>query len=78
MAVDLGLTDFDHVAIDGTIIKAYNSNFNVIRKSDVNRLIKILENDDYDDKIINKLRRPAYNLLNDDMKLKEKIDFYIT
>lgn len=75
LAVDLGLTDFDHVAIDGTIIKAYNSSYNVIHKSDVNRLIKILENDDYDEKIINKLRRPAYNLLNDDMKLKEKIDF---
>ena len=74
LAVDMGLTDFDH-AIDGTIIKAYNSSYNVIHKSDVNRLIKILENDDYDEKIINKLRRPAYNLLNDDMKLKEKIDF---
>jgi len=38
-------------------------------------LIKILENDDYNDKITNKLRRAAYNLLNDDMKLKEKINF---
>lgn len=75
LAIDLGLTDLDHVAIDGTIIKAYNSSFNVIRKTDVNRLIKILENDNYDEKIIKKLRRPAYNLLYDDMKLKEKIDF---
>ena len=38
-------------------------------------MIKILENDDYDENVINKLRRPAYNLLNDNMKLKEKIDF---
>jgi len=75
LAVDLGLTDFDHVAIDGRIIKAYNSSFNVIRKVDVNRLIKILENDNHDEKIINKLRKPAYNLLNSDMKLKEKLDF---
>ncbi len=75
MAIDLGLTDLDHVAIDGTIIKAYNSNFNVIRKTDVNRLIKILETDNYDEKIIQKLRKPAYKLLNDDMKLKEKLDF---
>ena len=75
LAVDLGLIDFDHVAFDGTIIKEYNSSYNVIRKFDVNRLIKILENDDYDDKIINKLRRPAHNLFNDDMKLKEKINF---
>ena len=41
LAIDLELTDFDHVAIDGTIIKAYNSSFNVIRKVDVKRLIKI-------------------------------------
>lgn len=75
MAYDLGLTCFDHVAIDGTIIKAYNSSFNVIRKSDVRCLIKILENDNYDEKIISKLKRPAYNLLYDDMKLDLKIDF---
>ena len=75
MAIDLNLTEFDHVAIDGTIIKAYNSSFNVIRKSDVNRLINILENDNYDEKIISKLRKPAYNLLYDNMKLKQKIDF---
>lgn len=75
MAVDFGLTDFDHVAIDGTIIKAYNSNFNVIRKVDVRRLIKILEEDNYDENIIKKLRKPAYNLLNDDMKLNQKLDF---
>lgn len=31
-ASDLKLTDFNHVAIDGTIKKAYNSNNNVIRK----------------------------------------------
>ena len=75
LAIDLGLTDFDHVAIDGTIIKAYNSSFNVIRKVDVKRLIKILENDDYDEEIIKKLRKPAYNLLHDDMKLNDKINF---
>lgn len=47
MVYDLGLTSFDHVAIDGTIIKAYNSSFNVIRKTDVKKLIHILENDDF-------------------------------
>lgn len=75
LALDLGLTDFDHVAIDGTIIKAYNSSFNVIRKTDVKKLLRILENEDYDEKVIKSLRRSAYNLLYSDMKLKEKIDF---
>lgn len=75
MAHDMGLTEFEHVAIDGTIIKAYNSSYNVIHKSDIRRLIKILENDDFDEKIISKLRKPAYNLLYDNMKLDLKIDF---
>lgn len=52
LALDLGLTTYDHVAFDGTIIKAYNSSFNVIRKVDVKRLLHILEEDDYDEKII--------------------------
>ena len=75
LALDLGLTTYDHVAFDGTIIKAYNSSFNVIRKVDVKRLLHILEEDDYDEKIIKKLRKPAYDLLYDDMKLELKIDF---
>jgi hypothetical protein len=25
------ITDFDHIAIDGTIIKANNSNYNIIK-----------------------------------------------
>ncbi|WP_336470728.1 hypothetical protein PXD04_08345 [Methanosphaera sp. ISO3-F5] len=75
LALDLNLTDFDHVAIDGTIIKAYNSSYNVIRKSDVNRLLKILENDNYDQELIKKLKKPARDLLEDKMKLDQKIDF---
>ena len=43
MTVDFLFTDFDYMAIDGTIVKAYNNNFNIIRKLDVMCLIKILK-----------------------------------
>ncbi|RAP45888.1 MAG: hypothetical protein BZ135_04845 [Methanosphaera sp. rholeuAM6] len=38
-------------------------------------MIKILQSDDHDESIIQKLRKPAYKLLYDDVKLKEKLDF---
>ena len=35
-----GLTDFEHIAIDGTIKRAYNSPFNIIKEKDINLLIR--------------------------------------
>ena len=39
-AVKKGFTDFNHVAIDGTIKKAHNSNQNMISKKETNLLVK--------------------------------------
>ena len=38
-ASDLKLTDFNHVAVDGTVKKAYNSNNNVITKKETQLLL---------------------------------------
>ena len=43
MAKELGLSEFVDVSVDGTKIKAYNSNYNVIRKHDLKILIKVLK-----------------------------------
>ena len=36
----IGLTDYEHIAIDGTIKKAYNSPFNIIKEKDISLLIR--------------------------------------
>lgn len=36
-------TKFNHIAIDGTIIKANNSNYNIIKAKEINKLIKIIK-----------------------------------
>ena len=43
LAKDYGLSDFIDVSVDGTKIKAYNSNYKVIRKHDLKILIKVLK-----------------------------------
>ena len=43
MAKDYGLSEFIDVSVDGTKIKAYNSNYKVIRKHDLKILIKVLK-----------------------------------
>ena len=43
MAKDYGLSEFIDVNVDGTKIKAYNSNYKVIRKHDLKILIKVLK-----------------------------------
>jgi transposase len=82
MAKDEGFTDFDHIAIDGTIIKSNNSPYNMIRPEEIDLLLDLLNHDekyinDYlDDKNNDKLRESAYNLLvNKNQSLKEKIEF---
>ena len=35
VANKIGLTDYEHIAIDGTIKKAYNSPFNIIKEKDL-------------------------------------------
>ena len=65
-----GLTDFEHIAIDGSIKRAYNSPFNIIKEKDISLLIrhymveKLLKDE------IKKLRMTARKFL----KYKSKSD----
>ena len=73
----LGLSDFKHIAIDGTIKQAYNSPFNIIKEKDIQLLIKhymveLLTKDE-----IKKLIKTAQNFLKDKTKKdKEKADIH--
>ena len=42
LAEEKGFTKFNHIAIDGTIIKANNSNYNIIKAKEIDKLIKII------------------------------------
>ena len=68
----IGLTDYEHIAIDGTIKKAYNSPFNIIKEKDLSLLIKhyIVQKLTKDE--IKKLRRTARKFLNDKSKTDEE------
>jgi len=75
------ITDFDHVAFDGTIAKANNSPYNIIKLKEIELLLDLLnkshaEIKEYlDDKNNEKLRRSAYKLLtNKKQPLKEKVN----
>ena len=68
----IGLTNYEHIAIDGTIKKAYNSPFNIIKEKDLSLLIKhyIVQKLTKDE--IKKLRRTARKFLNDKSKTDEE------
>ena len=59
LAYSLGLTDFDYVCIDGTIIKATNSPFNIIYYEDALKLMELLLSDSPSEDAIDDLRRPC-------------------
>ena len=71
----IGLTDFEHISADGTIKRAYNSSFNIIKEKDIRLLVRhylVLEltKDEF-----KKLRRSARKFLKDKSKSdKEKVD----
>lgn len=73
-----GFTNFNTVEIDGTIAKANNSPYNVIKQDDIEKLIEILKNEYTTDEIIDRgieLRRPAYKLLtNEKVSDYEKLE----
>ena len=58
-ASDLKLTDFNHVAIDGTIKKAYNSNNNVIRKKETQILLNYFNGLQISPEQLDKLHKSA-------------------
>ena len=39
LAYCLSITDFEHIALDGTILKAFNSPFNILKMEDIDILI---------------------------------------
>lgn len=73
-AYDLKITDFNHVCIDGTIKKAYNSNNNVIRKKEVQILIRHFNGVEMSKKEQEKLHKPARKILEKDMETSEKLE----
>ena len=75
MANKLGLTDFKHIAVDGTIKKAYNSPFNIIKEKDIRLLIKHYMVEELSKDEIKQLRRTARNFLMDEsVSDEEKVD----
>lgn len=73
-AYDWKITDFNHVCIDGTIKKAYNSNNNVIRKKEVQILIRHFNGVEMSKKEQEKLHKPARKILEKDMETSEKLE----
>ena len=75
VANKIGLTDFEHVVIDGTIKRAYNSPFNIIKEKDISLLIKHYVVEELSKKEIKKLRRTARKFMDDKSKSdEEKVD----
>ena len=72
VANKIGLTDYEHIAIDGTIKKAYNSPFNIIKEKDLRLLIKYYMVQKLTKEEIKKLRRTARKFLNDKSKTDEE------
>jgi len=75
VANKLGLTDFEHISIDGTIKNAYNSSFNIIKEKDIRLLIKHFMVEELSKEEIKKLRKSAKKFLyNENLSVDEKID----
>lgn len=64
-ASERGFTDFNHVAIDGTVVKAHNSNQNMITKKETNILVQYYKGLEIDPKKLKKLNKPAQKIYED-------------
>ena len=74
-ASDENLSEFNHVAIDGTIKKGYNANHNTISKKETNILINYYNRVKIEEEILDKLHKPAKNLIeNTKLSDKEKLE----
>lgn len=74
-AKTIGLTDFKHLSIDGTIKRAHNSPFNLIKEKDIKLLVKHYLVEELTKEEIKKLRRTARKFMDDKSKTdKEKVD----
>ena len=75
MAAKKGFTEFNHVVVDGTIKKAFNSNQNMISKKETNLLVQYYKGLEIDPKKLEKLNKPAQKILNDkEMSNDEKLE----
>ena len=71
----LELTDFKHIAVDGTVQKANNSKFNVIHKKDIQLLINYYSGFVLSDEEIKKLPRPVRKIIKrKDLSNDDKLD----
>ena len=73
-AHDWKITDFNHVCIDGTIKKAYNSSNNVIGKKEVQLLIRHFNGVEMSKEEQKKLHKPARKILKRKMKTSDKLE----
>ena len=74
-AFDEGFTEFNHVAIDGTIKKAYNSNNNTISKKETQILVDYYEGHPVSPESLEKLHKPAQRILEKkDMSDEDKLE----
>ena len=74
-AFDEGFTEFNHVAIDGTIKKAYNSNNNTISKKETRILVDYYEGRPVSPESLEKLHKPAQRILEKkDMNDEDKLE----
>ena len=74
-AFDEGFTEFNHVAIDGTIKKAYNSNNNTITKKETQILVDYYEGRAIDPESLEKLHKPVQRILEKkDMNDEDKLE----
>ena len=74
-ASELDFTKFNHVAIDGTIIKAHNSNQNMISKKETRLLIQYYKGITVNEDKINNLNKPAKKIFNNkEMNDNEKLE----
>lgn len=71
----LEITDFKHIAIDGTIRKANNSKYNIIHKKDIEKLIKHYTGFKLSDETIKKLKRPVRKIIDrEDITDEDKLE----
>ena len=75
LAYYLCFTTFDHIALDGTFLKAFNSPFNILKMEDIDILIKHFTIEKLSEEEILDLRLSAQNFLNSkNLKDDEKIE----
>ena len=71
----IGITDFNYIALDGTILKAFNSPFNILKMKDIKILLKHFTEEKLPDEEISDLRDSAQKFLHSNKLLDhEKID----